>query len=704
MNRIITINLGGYALSIEEDAYDLLRAYLDKLQKHFGNDPQGREIIDDIEARMAEMFHEQLKNGRSFIRVEEVKAACIAMGEPSDMDTEDTQVNPSDFEREAPRRLFRDPENGIIGGVCSGLSVYFNTDVVVIRIIWLVLFFAGGIGFLPYLLMWMIVPKVQSKADRLAMHGKSPNLKNFQDAFMEEASRVGENIRRESKKGHWEQKAQSVARTFGTILLTFLKLFAGILGIGLLLGGIALLFGLSFGKIYTDIHLLPLSQIPGLLGLGNWTPVLKASLILLLLIPVISAIVFISHYVLGTQSLPAAVRKTLGILWTIALFSTVGLLIYAAMLFSEQEESLQKLPLSMNDTLTLESDVFEQQEQRLSFNKQNVRLNIISSTGTESELWVRKSSRGSSRKQALNSAERIPDLHQLNKGRIVLPGNIPLNTDEPYRAQEVEYTLRVPAGTYIKLHINTRDLIDHIDNLNQVWGKDLSGHLLFMSEKGLECVDCGTTDKTAERRMEHIEADGSFKIFVREGSGAAYEFRGDQTHAGDIEVEEIGSTLKISIREGLSWRNLPFSEHALPEIWIRSPELKSLRLIGAHQADLLDLTSEVLRIELDGASKLKANGLKTEILDLNMQGAAWMEVSGEAQKLLLKQEGAARFNGYKFKTAEATIDLSGASFSEIHAENRITGKAEGAAKLNYQGQPQINIEQSGAVRIKPEKG
>lgn len=705
MNRIITINLGGYALSIEEDAYDLLRAYLNKLQNHFGSDAQGREILDDIEARMAEMFHEKLKSGGSFIRMEDVKEACLAMGEPSDMESGDINASSLDDNSEIPHRLFRDPENGIIGGVCSGLSAYFEMDVVLVRFIWIVFFFAGGIGFLPYLLMWLIVPKAQSKADRLAMQGKSPNLRNFQDAFMEEANRVSENIRRESKKGHWEEMARSLAKIFGTVFLTILKFLAGLFGIALLIGGIALLFGLSFGKIFTDIHVLPLSQIPGLLGLGSWTPVLQVSVILLILIPLISALVFISNYVLGTQALPGAIKKSLGILWTLSFLSSAGLLVYAAMLFSEQGESLQKLPITrISDTLILEADVFELSKKQLSLNKQNVKLSILNSTENSAELWVRKSSRGFSREQALKSSERIPELHQIKKGKIILPIRFPISNDEPYRAQEIEYTLRIPAGTYVRLHSNTRDMIEHIDNLNQRWGKDLSGHLLFMSKKGLECVDCELSDpESSESKIQHISAEGAFKLFVRQGSGAAYEFRGDQTHAGDIVIEETGPTLNIRIREGLSWKKLPFSEHALPEIWIRSPNIKSIRLSGANQADLLDLQSDVLRIELDGASKLKGQGLKTAILDLEIQGASWTEVSGAAQKLILKQDGAARFNGRNLKTENASIDLSGASVSEINASSGISGKAEGAAKLNYLGSPQISVESTGAVRILGEK-
>lgn len=705
MNRIITINLGGYALSIEEDAYDLLRAYLSKLQHHFGNDPQGREILEDIEARMAEMFHEKLKTGRSFIKVDEVKEACIAMGEPAEMEGGENEYTYKSVDQEIPRRLFRDPENGILGGVSSGLSVYFNVDVVVVRIIWLILFFAGGIGLLPYLLMWIIVPKVLSKADRLAMHGKSPNLRNFQDAFMEEANRVGENLRRESKKGHWEQRARNLARIMGAIFMAFLKVFAGALGLALLILGIALLFGLSFGKIYTDIHVLPLSQIPGLLGLGAWTPVLQVSIVLLLLIPLIRAIVFISHYVFGTQGLPVVVRKSMGLVWALSFAATIGLFVYGAMLFSEQNETIQKIPVTINDTLNVEADNFNAQETGLSFNKQNVKFNILSSTGNTTELWVRKSSRGPSKAQALKSAEMIPDMHLLRSGRIILPGRLNINKEAPYRAQEIEYTLRIPAGTHVKLNKNTRELIDHIDNLNQLWGKDLSGHLLLMTEQGLQCLDCiESSSEKSENTIQHIEADGAFKLYFREGAGSAYEFRGDQTHAEAIVVEEEGSTLKIRIRDDLSWKKLPFSEHALPEIWIRSPEIKSISLNGAHQADLLDLHPDFLRISLDGASKLKAAGLRTDILDLEIQGAAWMELQGETQKLILKQEGAARYNGIEMKAEEAVIDLSGASFSEIHAVSKITGKAEGAAKLNYRGQPQITVEQSGAVQIRPDKG
>ncbi|HRD58408.1 MAG TPA: PspC domain-containing protein [Ferruginibacter sp.] len=179
MKQVININFQGRVVPIEVTAFDLLKQYTDSLNRHFAHEEGKDEIINDIESRIGELFQERLKKGATCITDDDVNAIIKSMGRPEDFETEAgeqsstaaTSANSNDNTQQAnagtqqtagPKRLFRNENDKWIGGVCSGLANYFNTDVLIIRIIFLILFFAFGFGLLPYIILWVAVPSSAS--------------------------------------------------------------------------------------------------------------------------------------------------------------------------------------------------------------------------------------------------------------------------------------------------------------------------------------------------------------------------------------------------------------------------------------------------------------------------------------------------------------------------------------------------------------
>ncbi len=159
MKKTFTINISGTVFHIEEDAYEKLQGYLLKLKNHFGSDNEGREIVTDIENRIAELFMEKSKGESKVVVTEWVDEVIATMGTPEDFIQQEGNEEPITGTVKRKRRLYRDIDNRVIGGVCSGLGAYFNLDPVVMRIIFVVLLLANGIGILAYLVLWIAVPK-----------------------------------------------------------------------------------------------------------------------------------------------------------------------------------------------------------------------------------------------------------------------------------------------------------------------------------------------------------------------------------------------------------------------------------------------------------------------------------------------------------------------------------------------------------------
>ncbi len=170
MKQVININYHGRIIPIEIAAHDLLKTYTAGLQKHFENEEGKEEIINDIEGRISELFHEQLTKGAVCITEQDVQVIIKNMGTPEDFESEPTISHESKSETKennfsgAKKRLFRDENNKVIGGVCSGLANYFNMDLVVVRVIFLLMFFSVGFGLIPYLILWFAVPSSATKS------------------------------------------------------------------------------------------------------------------------------------------------------------------------------------------------------------------------------------------------------------------------------------------------------------------------------------------------------------------------------------------------------------------------------------------------------------------------------------------------------------------------------------------------------------
>ncbi len=164
MKRTIQINLAGTVFNIDDDAYEILREYLTSVERQFAARTEGREVINDLEMRMAELFTERLKPHRQVVSSEDVREALKTLGEPEDIGGRHepgTRYAPRYESGRRSRRMYRDPGDKPIGGVCSGLAYYFNTDPLLIRILFIIALFMG-FGFLLYIVLWIALPLAQT--------------------------------------------------------------------------------------------------------------------------------------------------------------------------------------------------------------------------------------------------------------------------------------------------------------------------------------------------------------------------------------------------------------------------------------------------------------------------------------------------------------------------------------------------------------
>ena len=188
MKLTVNINLGGYAFHIDEDAYDRLRQYLKNLENEFSGETSSAEIIADIEGRVAELFKMRLNNYKQVITIEDVEEVMGILGSPEVI----SGSEPADDEprSSSSRRIYRDSDKRIFGGVCAGLAAYLNMDTLIMRIIFAILILPGGFGIILYLVLWIVLPEARTTAQKLEMRGDPVNIQNIKKSVKREFDTV----------------------------------------------------------------------------------------------------------------------------------------------------------------------------------------------------------------------------------------------------------------------------------------------------------------------------------------------------------------------------------------------------------------------------------------------------------------------------------------------------------------------------------
>ncbi|MDA3891606.1 MAG: PspC domain-containing protein [Salinivirgaceae bacterium] len=194
MTQTISINLGGLLFHIDDEAYEILKSYLQAIERQFNDEKEKKDIILDIEARLSELFAERINRQKDLIRVDDVNAVISIMGEPHDF-IEDAEEGPkatgSNYRSsKTSKRMYRDPDNRMLGGVCSGLGAYFRTDPWIFRALFIVfaIFFLSG--FIIYLILWVAIPEAITSAQKLEMRGEPITVENIKNTVKNEFENV----------------------------------------------------------------------------------------------------------------------------------------------------------------------------------------------------------------------------------------------------------------------------------------------------------------------------------------------------------------------------------------------------------------------------------------------------------------------------------------------------------------------------------
>ena len=334
MKKTYNINLGGIVFHIDEDAYELLDKYLSNLRIHFSKEEGAEEIVHDMELRISELFSERLNEKKQVVTLKDVEEIIAQMGKPEEFSDDTTQdTNEYIKEEKTPKRLFRDPDNKVIGGVCSGIAAYFGWDVTILRILLIILafpifwngaFIVKGIV-LFYIIAWIIIPEANTATDKLSMKGMKVNVENIGKTVTDGFEKVNDYVKSDKPRSILHKIGEAIVSVVGFLVKAVLVIaaicFTPVLFIllvvcfSLLMAAIGVIGSLPaffyHAMPVVDWSVVTSSPVP--------TTLLAVSGILVIGVPIVGFIHFLMSTFGGWKAMPFAARMTLLVLWLIAL-------------------------------------------------------------------------------------------------------------------------------------------------------------------------------------------------------------------------------------------------------------------------------------------------------------------------------------------------------------------------------------------------
>jgi len=491
MDKTLNINIAGSVFSIEEEAYKILRDYLQSLDMRFRNVKGGTETIEDIELRIAEIFHSQ-KGNAGVINKENVEAMISVIGKPEDFDISDTQ---KEYEEqpsaEVRKRLYRNPDDTIIAGVCGGIGAYLNTDPVLIRILFVLFtaFFAAG--FFMYVVLWIALPPANNDSRKKEMYGSAYARVM---AMQREAYGTGSYNSGTYNKGYYQTSRvgsaiNEVFRALGRIMYIIMRIFLIIVGISLLLAGFLFLLTLvlifilkipgavSAGPVDFNIMYLPdfITYIVSP-SVYPWILILSAIVVIL---PLAALIYWGVKMIFWFRANDGILSLSLLVIWVLSVTTLTIMLFSEGISFAEDSKVSSVIPIDLSaDTLYIKTgnsvaSLMDEkslplitQEYSLIMNKDRKELYIspwleIEYSGNEhSGITVTKKSSGNNEIAALNIAKEIPYNYSISEDSIILDDYFLISSSRKWSADQIEIKIGLPAGTVVKTDSGIEKLLN----------------------------------------------------------------------------------------------------------------------------------------------------------------------------------------------------------------------------------------------------
>ncbi|ALI99849.1 GIN domain-containing protein [Rufibacter tibetensis] len=633
------------------------------------------------------------------------------------------------------RKLFRDPIDKKLGGVASGIAIYFGADVAIIRLLFLIMFLIGGFGLIPYIILWIAVPEAKTITERVQMQGNPVTLSsieasvknslNMQDANGQESTLAKVLLFPVRLVSQIIQALSRVLHPVMGFLITMIRVFAGLLM--MVVSGafmVALLAGLMVGLgIYDKPEYFNFGEIPAaafvnavpswMFWAGFFAGIIPALLLFLLGVGLLA-----KKFLLR----PTVGWPMLGV-WLIAVAALISGIALTSRNFQETGEyaTERSFPAAAYNTIFFNiRDTNHQYGHRMG-------IKFESHTGTDVKVIQTARAKGLNEEDAIRNAQMISYKMVQQDSMLRFDDAFTFNSNAIFRDQDFDLRILIPEGKQLRFSEGFADHFSHKVTDGEYYADDLASNTWQMINGRLDCITCSkvdTTVSTSSRRpaaglgdnlaILEDDYDGVSKIYnVRDfnqiEAGGGYHIRVRQSYRHHVRVtgpsDEL-EKLRLRVQDGVlkikrdsEFFRLWDVNKSLVLIEVETPDLSLVDISGAVKAEVIGFNPDNFTLRQSGASEVAMN-INTGRLEIQLSGAASTNLKGHSDDLSVNGSGASKVEASKLTAQRAEVDVSGASEVVVNVKEFLRADASGASSINYMGEvQQVEMNQSGGSHV-----
>jgi phage shock protein PspC (stress-responsive transcriptional regulator) len=605
-------------------------------------------------------------------------------------------------EPEVGKKMFRDPERKILGGVSAGIASYLKIDVLAVRILFIVLSIAGGLGVFVYIILWVVLPEARTLTDRMQMEGEPVTLSNIESTLKKNQETEGA-VKEESDLN---KVLMFPFRVIGIVLQTLAKVIGPLAEalrvlVGIFIVGLGLMFlisvlvmgGITLGILSTTIMDVPWGHQAHELGVPidafmrafpSW--VLFAGFVT----AIIPALVLL---LLGISVIAKRLVFTAPVGWS--LFAVF--LICVAML----GVGIPKIVYSFKETGEERVEtIYDVAGKTAVFRLHQVGMDDYDKTYLKLKGHSEKTfklvqvfrAQGSTKAKAIENA-RMVEYHVTQQDSVLtFDSNLTFRPDAIFRAQEIDMTLYVPYDHPFVIEKQVADFInDYID-----WKFRDENHTWKMTEDGIECVSCPkpTAEELAQsdlKDFDQLDLHGIFDVRIYQGNEYSVELKGPETEKEKYRIYRSGKTLVIDFegKKNFNW-DWNFDKVKSDQVYISitMPEIEKLEATGFGSIQFEEFHANDMEFELTGPIDVEG-ALQANDVIIKLTGKSQLTLQGHSQSMAADIEFASKLKAYNFEVNDAMVEVTGASSAKLNVTHRLEMEEGVASDVDYRGNPEV---------------
>ena len=607
-------------------------------------------------------------------------------------------VIPGAYDLEEPevgKKMFRDPQTKVIGGVSGGVAAYLGLDLILVRVLFILLAFAGGLGLFLYIILWVILPEARTLTDKMQMQGEPVTLSNIESNIKRNF-----NIREGEPESTLTKVLLFPFRLIGLILGWLARIIEPlvdvirvVIGIIIILMGIGMVFsivvtaGVLFGISTAGVVSAPWvhgMDIPFEVFTRAFPGWLAVAALVAALVPSIFLILLGASVIARKLVFRGTAGWALFALFFVALaMLSVGIpkIVYA---FHEEGKYKVETVYQVNGktaVLTLNENGHDYH---------GTRLTLRGYQGTDFKLVQSFEAQGSSRSQAVENAKMVEYNVSFSDSVFTFDEDLRFRENAVFRAQHLNMILYVPYDFPFTMDEGmSRFISQYVD------GKYLDGYTWKMTRNGLECIDCN--DNGAEtisdlQDFDAVEISGKFDLRILQANNYSVELSGSEREKEQYEVRRSGETLIIDYSRSnhYKWDDWDVKDLSLEEmnITITMPSLEKVEASGLGNIRLDDIRGKDLEIDARGPVRIRGE-INVDDLVIKLTGRSEADLSGRAGNMNARVEFASRLRAYDLTTEDAFVEVMGASTAKVNVSGTLEIDEGIASDIDYRGNPNI---------------